>query len=352
MYIAAVRMAARVRLRRDRHPVPAGPEGHVRRLGPRRGAAQQPRPAAGRGLGRAAALRRARRAALQRGGRVRRRRRAADQPRLDRPRASTRRRRCTTCAGERRSPRAASTASSGSSRSPARRPARTSSAATAARAASASRRCTSRSGGSRSRASRSRARSSCRRVYVKDDGAAHGHRPRRRRPAPGRRDRAPLAGDDAAVADHARRALRRHARPDDGPAQGQPHPGRLRAGRRVRPTARSCARRRWRAPSASRSTSAATPGRRSIATRRKSTGRDGVAGALRARSRFRHGVGPRIDRRNAHGPRARLGGRRVSARRRSTRRCRGRASGCPADWALQHPRRLDRGDRKGRARGA
>jgi hypothetical protein len=40
-------------------------------------------------------------------------------------------------------------------------------------------------------------------------------------------NRAPLAGDHAAVADHARRHLRRLARPDDGPPQGEPHPGRL-----------------------------------------------------------------------------------------------------------------------------
>ena len=38
---------ARLRLRRDRHPVPAGTEGHVRRLGPRGGPAQQPGASAG-----------------------------------------------------------------------------------------------------------------------------------------------------------------------------------------------------------------------------------------------------------------------------------------------------------------
>ena len=38
---------ARLRLRRDRDPVPAGPEGHLRRVGPRGGAAQQPGSSAG-----------------------------------------------------------------------------------------------------------------------------------------------------------------------------------------------------------------------------------------------------------------------------------------------------------------
>ena len=77
---------ARLRLRRDRDPVPAGTQGHVRRLGPRGGAPRTTRtvrpwraPAGG-------ALRRPRRAALQRGRRVRGRRRAPDQPGLDGPR--------------------------------------------------------------------------------------------------------------------------------------------------------------------------------------------------------------------------------------------------------------------------
>ena len=48
------------------------------------------------------------------------------------------------------------------------------------------------------------------------------------------RNRAPLADHHAAMADHARRTSRRHARPDDGAAQVQSHPGRLRAGLRER----------------------------------------------------------------------------------------------------------------------
>ena len=49
-------------------------------------------------------------------------------------------------------------------------------------------------------------------------------------------DRAALERHHAAMADHARGAARRHARPDDGAPQGQPHPGRLRQlGRGRRP---------------------------------------------------------------------------------------------------------------------
>ncbi len=92
----------------------------------------------------------------------------------------------------------------------------------------------------------------------------HGRRaPRRHRSghgrrAAGRRDRAPLAGHHAAVADHARRAPRHHARPDDGPPPGQPHPGRVRGrcrggGRPHSPRRPRCST-RW----ASRSTCAAS----------------------------------------------------------------------------------------------
>ena len=47
-------------------------------------------------------------------------------------------------------------------------------------------------------------------------------------------DPAPPGRDHPAVADHARRAARRQPRSADGPAQGQPRPGRLRPGRRRR----------------------------------------------------------------------------------------------------------------------
>ena len=62
----------------------------------------------------------------------------------------------------------------------------------------------------------------------------HGHRPRRRGAAAGRGEPAALGGDDLAVADDARGALRRHPRPVHGQAQGQPHPGGLRPRRRHR----------------------------------------------------------------------------------------------------------------------
>jgi len=52
-------------------------------------------------------------------------------------------------------------------------------------------------------------------------------RPRRSARAAGGRDRAALAGDDPAMADHACGDLWRLPRPDDGPAQVEPHPGGL-----------------------------------------------------------------------------------------------------------------------------
>ncbi len=90
------------------------------------------------------ALRRARRAALQRGRRVRRASTPCSRTACGWTSASIPRRRSTTCAGARRSRRAASTGSCGCSRSRARRRPRTSSAATAGRRANGSRRCTSR----------------------------------------------------------------------------------------------------------------------------------------------------------------------------------------------------------------
>ena len=70
-------------------------------------------------------------------------------------------------------------------------------------------------------------------------------------------DRAPLAGDHPAVADHARGPPRRDPRPDDGPAQGQPHPGRLRPDAATSATRPSRPRPRCSTRWASASTSAA-----------------------------------------------------------------------------------------------
>jgi len=53
------------------------------------------------------------------------------------------------------------------------------------------------------------------------------------------KDRMPVEGDHGPVADHARRDLRRVPRPNDGKAQGQPHPGRLT--RRTDPLPKPCA---------------------------------------------------------------------------------------------------------------
>ena len=87
--------------------------------------------------------------------------------------------------------------------------------------------------------------------------AEDGPRPRPGGRAAAGRDRAALERHDAAMADHARRAAWRVARPDDGPPQGEPHPGRLRELRRGgRPRAWR-PRRRWRRNSASKSRSAA-----------------------------------------------------------------------------------------------
>jgi hypothetical protein len=73
------------------------------------------------------------------------------------------------------------------------------------------------------------------RIFIENDAPENGPGPRRRRRAAGGRNRAPLASHHAAVADHARRDLRRLARPDDGAAQGEPHPSRLcQFGRRSR----------------------------------------------------------------------------------------------------------------------
>ena len=69
------------------------------------------------------------------------------------------------------------------------------------------------------------------RVFVMDGQPARGHRAGHGRDAPGRGDRAALAGHHPAVADHARGAPRRQPRPDDGAGPLQPHPGRLRARR-------------------------------------------------------------------------------------------------------------------------
>ena len=57
--------------------------------------------------------------------------------------------------------------------------------------------------------------------------APRGPGSRHRRGAAVRGDGTPLAGHDPAVADHARRPPRGDSRPDDGPPQGQSHPGRL-----------------------------------------------------------------------------------------------------------------------------
>ena len=68
--------------------------------------------------------------------------------------------------------------------------------------------------------------------------AEDGPRPRARGRTAEGRDGAALERHDAAMADHARRAARRLARPVDGPPQGEPHPGRLRQfGRGRRPRA-------------------------------------------------------------------------------------------------------------------
>ena len=183
----------------------------MRRLGSRRRPAEQPRSSAGAPARTGRALFDGlRRAALQRGGRVRRRRRADDQPRVDR---SGPRSRPTTLHDVRWG---APVAESGvdefrlglrdlgrGSR------ARTSSAATAARSGERQPPMYFPRGGSTLKGVASRARSCWSRVYVKgarlhmDIGRGGVVRLSRRR------DRAPLAGDHAAVAHHARRALRR-----------------------------------------------------------------------------------------------------------------------------------------------
>ena len=75
---------------------------------------------------------------------------------------------------------------------------------------------------------------------------------RHRRRAARRGDPAPAGRHHAAVADHARRAARRHPRPADGPAQGQPLPASPTPPTRRPPTARWSPRRRCSTRSASR----------------------------------------------------------------------------------------------------
>ncbi len=164
-----------------------------------------------------------------------RRRRCADhEPGVGRSSGSIRRRRCTTCAGAHATPATAWTISSGCSRSRAPcRPA-TSSAATPARGASGSRPCTSRTAGRSIKGVSKPGEIVWSRVYVEDDAlqmdlgrggvVALPHEETERR----------WQADHAAVADHARGALRRDARPVHGATQGQPHPGGLRARRRRR----------------------------------------------------------------------------------------------------------------------
>ena len=88
------------------------------------------------------------------------------------------------------------------------------------------------SAAARSRASPSRAKSSGRESMSRTTACAMDLGRAERGRSAARRDRAPLAGHDAAMADHARGDVRRLPRPDDGPAQGQPHPSRLRQQRR------------------------------------------------------------------------------------------------------------------------
>ena len=108
-------------------------------------------------------------------------------------------------------------------------------------------------------------------------GVHHGRRaPRRPRAAatalelPGRGDPAPAGRHQPAVADHARRPARRHPRPVHGPAQGEPPPGRLRAATPRPPTRRCAPRPRCSPRSASASTCAA---RRPPRARRPPPGR-------------------------------------------------------------------------------
>ena len=105
------------------------------------------------------------------------------------------------------------------------------SAVTPARRANASRRCISGWAAAPSRASANRARSSgaassSRTASCTATSAREGQSSCRKEETERR-----WRHHDAAVADHARGAGRHHARPDDGAAQVQPHPGGLRAGR-------------------------------------------------------------------------------------------------------------------------
>ena len=198
MYIAAVRHGRRLRLRRDRHPVPAGPEGPASRSDLAEGLLNNAGPAAGRGRRRASVL--------FDGLAVPHFNEVDECAGLDALLTN----RVWTALGIDPSTTlhdvrwgapvdgaAAWTSSSGSSRSPARRRPRTSSAATRARAASGSRRCTSRWAAARSRASAEAGRdrlvaastSRTTRCTWTSAGAASSSCPTRRPSAAGRRRR-------------------------------------------------------------------------------------------------------------------------------------------------------------------
>ena len=180
----------RLRPRRGRHPVPAGPQGPRPRVRPRRGAAQQRRPAPGDQPRRAAgAVRGTGPAALQRGGRGRRRRRAGHQPGVDARWAWTRPPRCTTCAGA----RTTTGGSSGSSRSPAPCRRRTSRTATPARSGWRQDPMYFPAGGATIKGVAKPGRVVWSRRLHRGRRAAPRHRPRRRGPAARRGDRAALA---------------------------------------------------------------------------------------------------------------------------------------------------------------
>ena len=149
-----------LRLRRHRHPVPAGPEGPHARLRPRRGDAEQRRPPAGR------EARTASRSATARPSCTSTRWTNAPGSTRCSPTgcigrsASRSRRPCTTSAGATPTGAAAPRTTSGCSRSPAPRRPPTTSAAGPARTACVSRRCISASAAERCAASPSPARSS------------------------------------------------------------------------------------------------------------------------------------------------------------------------------------------------
>ena len=76
------------------------------------------------------------------------------------------------------------------------------------------------------------------RIFVESRQAQDGSRARPCGGAAQGGDGAALERHDAAMADHACRAARGHARPDDGAPQGEPHPGRLRQFRPRKPISR------------------------------------------------------------------------------------------------------------------